>query len=335
MKRKIINPYRMFVGSYLPNWIKQRPIKEISQGAKLAYAQLCQFAGADGNAFPSIEKLAQEIGVSSRQVDRYIRELVSNNLIEAKKRGYSKTNTYAFLDHSWMHEVDKSVDKCPSNPDHRRGSDKSDVSSTTNMAPIKMSDLSPIRESVKRIRYNTQLSNPSDSTIVNNLNSGDKRVDKVFNFWRSLHGIKRKMNATDKRFIERAFNLGYSEKQCLDVLKAHKMCKWHMGENEYGKVFNYLKCIFKDRKKIEQFLEHPDGKKPNSYTLPLEKAIKACVDPHVSSNHVIYMRKRIEQEFPGGMFSFKRQSSRSNMSFFKGIYTQICQELNTSTMVLS
>jgi hypothetical protein len=45
-----INPFRLFVGSMIPNWLQCRP--EVSQGAKLAYARLAQYAGKDGGCLP-------------------------------------------------------------------------------------------------------------------------------------------------------------------------------------------------------------------------------------------------------------------------------------------
>ena len=78
-----INPWRMFVGSMIPNWLQCR--REINQGAKLAYERLAQHAGKDGECFPKQETLAAELGVSERTANEYVRTLVSFGLI--KKNG--------------------------------------------------------------------------------------------------------------------------------------------------------------------------------------------------------------------------------------------------------
>ena len=65
VKRRI-NPHRSFVCSLVPNWLLCR--KEVSHGAKLTYARLCQFAGQDGACFPSQQTIAREIGAAARSV---------------------------------------------------------------------------------------------------------------------------------------------------------------------------------------------------------------------------------------------------------------------------
>jgi hypothetical protein len=60
-QNRLINPYKLFVGSFIPNWLLKR--EEISQGAKLCYARLCQYAGEDGECYPSQKKLAEALGI--------------------------------------------------------------------------------------------------------------------------------------------------------------------------------------------------------------------------------------------------------------------------------
>jgi hypothetical protein len=97
---KYINPYKVFVGSFIPNWLMCR--RELSQGAKLAYARLCQYAGDKGIAFPKREVIAAEIGVSNSQFDRYIKELLRNRLVETDRPGLGRANRYRFIDHPWI-----------------------------------------------------------------------------------------------------------------------------------------------------------------------------------------------------------------------------------------
>jgi len=97
-----INPWRMFTGSMVPNWLQCR--SEISQGAKLAYARLAQYSGKAGDCFPKQETLGLQLGVSERTANEYIRTLVKFRLIEKQRRGLCKPNRYYFLDHPWMHD---------------------------------------------------------------------------------------------------------------------------------------------------------------------------------------------------------------------------------------
>jgi len=97
-----INPYRQFNGAIVPNWLMRR--QEISQGAKLFYARLAQYAGQNDTAWPRREIIATEMGVTASQVDRYVEELKDHALIEVQRRGRSRSNQYRFLDHQWIYE---------------------------------------------------------------------------------------------------------------------------------------------------------------------------------------------------------------------------------------
>lgn len=104
-----INPYKLFVGSFVPNWLLTRT--EVSQGAKLAYARLMQYAGEHGVAFPRRETISAELGISESQYDRYVKELVDKHqLIEVDQRGLGQANRYYFLRHPWIVEAMTSPD---------------------------------------------------------------------------------------------------------------------------------------------------------------------------------------------------------------------------------
>ncbi len=92
----------MFTGAMVPNWLLCR--RELSQGAKLCYARLCQHAGEKGYCWPGQEILAAELGVGERQVRSYLHELRGFALISVEQRGLKKSNRYFFLDHPWIHE---------------------------------------------------------------------------------------------------------------------------------------------------------------------------------------------------------------------------------------
>lgn len=96
------NPFRLFVGAFIPNALMR--YTKISQGAKLCYARLAQFAGQNGEAFPNRETLAFELGVSLSQVKRYIKELKTHGFIEViEPKGKDKfkhlNNKYCFKWH--------------------------------------------------------------------------------------------------------------------------------------------------------------------------------------------------------------------------------------------
>jgi Mn-dependent DtxR family transcriptional regulator len=141
---KKINPYKLFNGSYVPEWLMER--KEISPGAKLCYARLARFAGKDGSCFPRRKTLSDAIGVSQRQADRYINELKKYDLIGVEQTGFGKPNQYYFYSHKWMDGKYKgSTDPSTPMSTHMSTHDSTDMStpmSTDPSTPI-------IRESIK------------------------------------------------------------------------------------------------------------------------------------------------------------------------------------------
>ena len=96
------NPWKIFNGAFLPNWLLCRT--EVSPGAKLAYARLMQFAGRKGKCHPKQASIADELGVSSRQVRDYLAELEQHGLIESER--HWKLRHYFFTWHPWIGEDD-------------------------------------------------------------------------------------------------------------------------------------------------------------------------------------------------------------------------------------
>lgn len=115
-----INPYRLFVGSFMPNWLLSRP--EISTNAKVVYARLAQYAGKDGEAFPLMQTLADEVGMQLKTVQRALDELKEHRLIESEQRGFGQSNIYFFLRHPWMKS------ECPTRKDTRVQPERTPVS---------------------------------------------------------------------------------------------------------------------------------------------------------------------------------------------------------------
>ena len=95
---KYYNPHKQFIGSVVPNWLMKRT--DISQGAKLCFGRLAQFAGKHGFAFPGHQRLAEELGVSVATVKSYLRDLATKGLIESQRMGSANFNRYYFLHNS-------------------------------------------------------------------------------------------------------------------------------------------------------------------------------------------------------------------------------------------
>ena len=68
--------------------------KDLSVGAKLAYAMLLKYYWSNNAVFPGQQKLAEEMGSGERSVRTYLKELEAAKLLEVKQRGLGMTNLY-------------------------------------------------------------------------------------------------------------------------------------------------------------------------------------------------------------------------------------------------
>src|SRR5271167_5246766 len=76
----------------VPNFVLTQ--KELSVGAKLAYAMLLKYAWGDQACYPGQVKLAEDMGAAERSIRTYLNELEASGLLEIEQRGLGKTNLY-------------------------------------------------------------------------------------------------------------------------------------------------------------------------------------------------------------------------------------------------
>ena len=76
----------------VPNFILT--MKDLSVGAKLAYAMLLKYAWNNDACFPGQVKLAEDMGAGERSVRTYLQDLERAGLLEIVQRGLGKTNLY-------------------------------------------------------------------------------------------------------------------------------------------------------------------------------------------------------------------------------------------------
>ena len=92
-------PFNQFLGSMVPEWLERR--WELKALTKLVYARLTRYAGRDGDAFPSMEKLGDDLGMAPETVRTHVRALREHGLIAVEQRGLGRSNRYYFLTHPW------------------------------------------------------------------------------------------------------------------------------------------------------------------------------------------------------------------------------------------
>ena len=106
------SPYRLFVGSYIPNVLLHNP--DLTAGAKLVWARLSQYAGKDGVAWPKQETLASELGIHRNSIGRHLGELVKQGFLRVHKpQGTAllrhESARYEFLWHPSFEETGASL----------------------------------------------------------------------------------------------------------------------------------------------------------------------------------------------------------------------------------
>jgi hypothetical protein len=192
----------------IPNWLLCRP--EVSAGAKLTYARLCQFSGRDGLCFPRQTTLAAELGVSDRAVRNYLRELEEFQLVEVDQPGLQQSNRYAFLAHPWINDGSGAAAGLPD----RQGSSAPDRNGSS--GPDRQDSSGPTGEEIQgeEIQRHTR---SAGSSIPRSL----EEVEAVA----SMHGI-----------VPEAARVFYHEREANGWLNrhGHPLRNWQSALKAYG-----------------------------------------------------------------------------------------------------
>lgn len=225
-KEVIINPYMMFIGSFLPNWLLERD--ELNSTDKIVYARLCQFAGKNGSCFPRQDTLAEKIGMSENSVKKSLNKLIDNKLIISNRRGQGQSNLYKFLHHEWMDEGLNPHDS-KDNPDRHYSSslDRHHSSSLDGHHSGCVKE-NQIRESIKRIQKNPDTS-PLRSNVDAKASPKIKEVPKD-----SKLDMSKPCNKYNYTYVG---NMKDSSTY-IDKLNQTKRSYIAMLERDYGKVMH-------------------------------------------------------------------------------------------------
>jgi hypothetical protein len=70
----------------------------LSLGARMAYAFLLKYAWQEGSCFAGQKRMAAEMGVSERQLQRYLYELRDSKYVKIERKDKRYNNTYIILD---------------------------------------------------------------------------------------------------------------------------------------------------------------------------------------------------------------------------------------------
>lgn len=101
---KFHNPKAHTPAVYIPCWLIQIPVSQLSYQGKLLYGRLAQWSNVKGIVYRSIPQLGQELGCCLSTIKRTLKELRDVGLIDTYQAEAGGINHYRFLDHPWMHE---------------------------------------------------------------------------------------------------------------------------------------------------------------------------------------------------------------------------------------
>lgn len=91
---KYYNPYEFFNRSFIPGWLEVR--SDVSPGAKLLFARLQRFYLEDGLLKQDIEVISESLGMDTRSVKRYLKELGQLELIDSEVNAIGEICDYRF-----------------------------------------------------------------------------------------------------------------------------------------------------------------------------------------------------------------------------------------------
>jgi hypothetical protein len=102
-KLKILNPKSHDIAAVLYCWLLQIPSSQLSERAKILYSRLVRWCGVNGIVYRSVKQLSEEVGMSTKAVERTLKELRDVKLIGTYRVEEGGVNHYEFYDHEWMH----------------------------------------------------------------------------------------------------------------------------------------------------------------------------------------------------------------------------------------
>lgn len=103
--RESFNIYHFFAGAFVPYWLMSR--REISAGAKLAYALLAQQANSRGAVQLHFRLQAAALGCDEGQLARHLAELEEVGLVRTSRGNVNVEDVRVFFPaHPWMGEME-------------------------------------------------------------------------------------------------------------------------------------------------------------------------------------------------------------------------------------
>jgi len=196
MLKKRYNPKSNAPALFVPCWLSQIPIKKLTPGAKIMYGRLAQWSNETGDVYRASPQLALEIGSSTRQTERYLKELRDAGLIDTFQETLGGQNHFIFYEHPWMFEpIVKELTYKNDPPTHLKNLSSNlslppDISVGT--PPTYTADINIIEIKNKKDLKHLSSDRPKDTKKKNIISAKDYAQDERFMRFYNAYPIKKK-----------------------------------------------------------------------------------------------------------------------------------------------
>ena len=207
--------------------------KNLSISAKALYAYICSFAGAGGEAFPSLDLICGELGISEKKIYQLRKELVENGLITiSKKRVGSKysNNVYTIVNDPKYDEKNKDepsknerVQNEPSNFERVHSEPCPNVGTISNSF---ISNNNNKKENKKKKAEAVDSKTEFDE-LISNYTSDNSVRETLYEFIKFRKTIKAQLTTLGlKKILNKLSQLAKTDKEKIAILENSIMNGW-------------------------------------------------------------------------------------------------------------
>lgn len=217
----------------------------LSATQKVVLVRIADHASPDGsNAWPSVEKLTLDTGLSERAVRNALRQLEDLGAIKCElKAGPKGCNRYTV--YRQPPADDSTGTSCP----------RQDVPPASGAAQPAPDDRSTGTSCPQTVRNHQEPSEKETSSLPLALvpPTEPHPIELVFNRWRESTGKDRaRLDTKRRRRIEAALK-AYPLADVLDAVVGWRNSPFHCGHNDRNKAYNDLDLLLRDARRIEEF----------------------------------------------------------------------------------
>lgn len=169
-------PWHNRCGFFPQDEVNRMP--HLSTGAKLVYWVLVRFAGRDGRCFPSRKRIAADVALSVRQVDRYLSELRGAGLLRHERGRTGRSNRYEFVYHEAFRSLGKAAKRTRENQEGVSGQEAGFDSPKESYTSTEAGQIRRPNDK-DNYSYNKHSENNSDRLQVRDSRIGEKSKDQL------------------------------------------------------------------------------------------------------------------------------------------------------------